>query len=693
MTYALGVDVGTTYTAAAISANGRAEIVTLGNRSAVIPTVVHLREPDPLLVGDAANRRAFTDPAAVAREFKRRVGDPAPILLAGSPMSPQALMARTLRWVVDQVTAQQGGPPTTITATHPANWGPYKLDLFHQAMRLADLGDAAMLAEPVAAAAHYASHERVADGAAVAVYDLGGGTFDAAVVRRTVAGFELLGHPEGIEHLGGIDLDEAVFAAVAAQLGAAFSSLDPDDPNVVAAVARLRQECVDAKEALSSEAAVTIPVLLPQLQTQVELTRAQLEQMVRPALTDTLGALQRAIASAGLTADDLSAVLLIGGSSRIPLVAQLVTETLGRPVAVDSHPKHSVALGAARAGDPAASGATTPVPPPSTAAGPGAVPVVPVVAVAGGIAATAAGPDPEHTELIDAAGAAAGSPEWTGVATDPTAVSADAVGTSADPTGLLPPDDVAGAWDSDRDDPTEPGLAAVGPADAGRASGGRRGRWVAAGLVALLALGALGVVNLVRGGAEDPGFAVGPGDDPDDGEGEGQEDAPEPPPEEEPVAEPVDEGSEDGGGEAPQDAEGSEDGPEEPTEPEEPAEPEDPAFPPPACDGGLCVEIDDVIVDGGELLITWTAEGFVPDTAATHAHFYWGIYDAEQVGTNAVDRAPWELTDDQPFVPGGELRLANRPAGADTVCVTAADSAHAVIEPANHHCVPLPADA
>lgn len=66
-------------------------------------------------------------------------------------------MARTLRWVVDQVTAQQGGAPVSITATHPANWGPYKLDLLHQALRLADLGDATMLSEPVAAAAHYAS--------------------------------------------------------------------------------------------------------------------------------------------------------------------------------------------------------------------------------------------------------------------------------------------------------------------------------------------------------------------------------------------------------------------------------------------------------------------------------------------------------------------------------------------------------
>ncbi|MFO7959554.1 MAG: Hsp70 family protein [Nitriliruptoraceae bacterium] len=657
MTYNLGVDVGTTYTAAAVSSNGRAEIVTLGNRSAVIPTVVYLREPDALLVGDAANRRAFTDPAAVAREFKRRVGDPTPILLAGSPMSPQALMARTLRWVVDQVTAQQGTAPASITATHPANWGPYKLDLFHQAMRLADLGAARMLAEPVAAAAHYASHARIEDGAAVAVYDLGGGTFDAAVVRRVGPGFELLGVPEGIEHLGGIDVDEAVFAAVSGQLGAAFSSLDPDDANVVAAVARLRQECVDAKEALSSERTVAIPVLLPGTQTQIELRRDELEQMVRPALDDTLGALRRAIASAGLSAGDLTAVLLVGGSSRIPLVAQMVTEALGRPVAVDSHPKHSVALGAARTGPAVRTQAAVPAPPP------GAVPAASSTAALDTGSASA---DPDHTMVVD---------------TGRTPV-------AGEPTGVLSPSAAAGPWDAVRDEPTEPALASIGGGDRARPAPRGRGRWIAAGLVALLAIGALAVANLSDSGTDEPGFAVDPVDDPTDDPADEAEE--EPVDGAEPVVDPVEEASADGSGEE------SEEPSEEPEEAEEPAVPEEPVaptVPPAACDGGSCITIDDIALDSGELLITWTADGFVPDTSATHAHFYWGIYDAAQVGTNAADRSPWELTDAQPFVPGGELQLANRPAGADTVCVTAADGEHAVIEPANHHCVPLPADA
>jgi hypothetical protein len=114
-------------------------------------------------------------------------------------------------------------------------------------------------------------------------------------------------------------------------------------------MARLRQDCVAAKETLSSDTAVSIPVLLPNLHTEVRLTRAELEAMIRPALDETIVALRRAIRSANLDDSDISAVLLVGGSSRIPLVAQMVGAELGRPIAVDAHPKDAVAFGAATA--------------------------------------------------------------------------------------------------------------------------------------------------------------------------------------------------------------------------------------------------------------------------------------------------------------------------------------------------------
>jgi molecular chaperone DnaK len=345
--YYLGVDLGTTYTAAAVWRDGRVEITNLGNRAAVIPSVVLLRDDGSLLVGEAADRRATVEPGRVAREFKRRFGDPTPIVIGGTPYSADGLAARLLRWVVDKVTETEGGPPAGIAVTYPANWGNYKTDLLGQAIARADLDRVATVTEPEAAAIHYASQERIEPGSVVAVYDLGGGTFDVAVLRKTAAGWDILGQPEGVERLGGVDIDEAVFQHVVAVLDGAVERLDPDEAGSRAAVARLRADCVEAKEALSSDTDVSIPVFLPDCRTEVRLTRRELESMVRPALDGSIVALRRALRGAGVSADEVTTVLLVGGSSRVPLVAQLVGSELGRPVAIDAHPKYSVALGAA----------------------------------------------------------------------------------------------------------------------------------------------------------------------------------------------------------------------------------------------------------------------------------------------------------------------------------------------------------
>jgi molecular chaperone DnaK len=348
MSYGLGVDLGTTYSAAARYRDGVADVVSLGYRSTIVPSTVLVTQEGEFLVGDAAQRRGATEPERLAREFKRRIGDSVPVMVGGTPLSAEALSARLLRWIVDQVTGQEGGPPDRIGLTYPANWGLFKQELLAQVIRLAEVPRAVTLTEPDAAAISYAAAERVEPGAIIAVYDLGGGTFDAAILRKTVGGFELLGEPEGIEHRGGVDIDEAVFAHVKQALGKELDDLPADDPFAVRAVARLRQDCIEAKEALSSDTDVAIPVVLPQLNTEVRLTRGELESMVRPVLDDTIESLRRAIASAGLTPEGIDRVLLVGGSSRMPLVGQLVAQALGRPFFVDAHPKHAVALGAAR---------------------------------------------------------------------------------------------------------------------------------------------------------------------------------------------------------------------------------------------------------------------------------------------------------------------------------------------------------
>lgn len=347
MTYSLGVDLGTTFVAAAISHPSQIAMFALGDHSVETPAVVYLADDGTVITGEAASRRAVSSPERAGREFKRRLGDPTPVSLGGTPHAVTDLLGTLLRDVLHKVIETEGAPPEHVVLTHPANWGPFRRGLFEEVPPLAGLDSALTVTEPEAAAAHYATSRQLADGEIVAVYDLGGGTFDATVLRRHPYGLELLGTPEGIERLGGIDFDEAVLNFVNHSSGGALNELDMGDSPTVVALARLRQECVLAKEALSADNETTIPVFLPGRHFDVHMTRTDLEDLIRAQLESTITALARTLRSAQVTPDQLSAVLLVGGSSRIPLVARMVSEELGRPTVTDAHPKHAVALGAA----------------------------------------------------------------------------------------------------------------------------------------------------------------------------------------------------------------------------------------------------------------------------------------------------------------------------------------------------------
>ncbi|TQM43158.1 YVTN family beta-propeller protein [Pseudonocardia cypriaca] len=347
MGYHLGVDLGTTFVAAALATNTRVEMFTLGDRSVVTPAVVYLHEDGALVSGDAATRRAVSSPDRIGREFKRRLGDPTPVMLGGTPYAVTALLGALLHDVLAKVTETEGAKPESVVLTHPANWGPFRRELFDEVPHVAGLTAPRMVTEPEAAAAHYAASRHLSDGETIAVYDLGGGTFDATVLRKHPNGIEILGIPEGIERLGGVDFDESILSHVNYVAGGALTELDMSDPQTSIALARLNQDCVLAKEALSVDTETTIPVFLPNRHFDVRLTRAEFEDMIRAPIESTIGTLVRTLRSANVDPSQLSAVLLVGGSSRIPLVSRMISEELGRPTVVDAHPKYAVALGAA----------------------------------------------------------------------------------------------------------------------------------------------------------------------------------------------------------------------------------------------------------------------------------------------------------------------------------------------------------
>ena len=347
MSYSLGVDLGTTFVAAAISYPGRTEMCTLGDQNVVTPAAVYVGDDGVAVTGDVASRRAVSYPDRVSRQFKRRLGDPVPAVLGNTPVGVTELLGLVLRDVVRTVTEAEGQGPVRVMLTHPANWGPVRRKLFGLVPPMAGLDDILTITEPEAAAAHYAASRQLDEGEIVAVYDLGGGTFDATVLRKCANGVEILGRPEGIERLGGVDFDEALLRFVDYRSGGSLTGLDLSNPSVRAALARLRQDCVLAKEALSVDTETVIPLLLPGRHLDIRITRVQFEHMIRAQIDSTLGVLSRTLDSARVEPADLSAVLLVGGSSRIPLVARMVSEGLGRPIAVDAQPKYAVALGAA----------------------------------------------------------------------------------------------------------------------------------------------------------------------------------------------------------------------------------------------------------------------------------------------------------------------------------------------------------
>lgn len=339
--YVLAIDLGTTRTAAAIAVGDRSEIFELGDRAAAAPTIIAIDRDGRVEFGEGAELVAATAPDRVAREFKRRVGDTVPYLLNGVPWSIDALVAESLRWVHALVTERRQGPPDLTVATVPANWGPFKREQFAHAAELAGLA-VALLTEPEAAAVHHAFTSGLAVGHAVAVYDLGGGTFDAAVVERTADGFATRGPSVGIDRLGGADFDEAIFAHALSMLELDASSFASDSE-----LRRLREDVVRGKEALSSTTAIDLTCFVGGAERHVRLTRGEFEALVTTPLERTLVSLERAITGAGVDEAALDAIVLAGGSSRIPLVHQLVSARYAIPVTVTTHPKHAVALGAA----------------------------------------------------------------------------------------------------------------------------------------------------------------------------------------------------------------------------------------------------------------------------------------------------------------------------------------------------------
>jgi hypothetical protein len=347
----LSVDLGTSNTVAVLSAHGRPPRVVDVDGASMMPSAVFAAEDGQLVVGRDAERRARLDPSRFEPNPKRRI-DEGTLLLGAAVVPVTDALAGVLRRVVDETSRQLGGKrPDEVRLTHPAQWGPVRRNVLLSAARQAGMGSNLVLVpEPVAAAAHFASFpgQKLAPGQALAVYDLGAGTFDVAVVGATQKGFVVLAEA-GLPDLGGLDVDQALLEHVGRQVSARDPArwqnlLRPMSTGDRRAQRSLREDVKAAKESLSRHPQTDLP--LPEPFDDVLVTRVELEALIRPGMLRSVELLAATIRSTGLTPDRLAGIYLVGGSSRIPLIATLIAEQLRVvPTSLDQ-PETAVAMGA-----------------------------------------------------------------------------------------------------------------------------------------------------------------------------------------------------------------------------------------------------------------------------------------------------------------------------------------------------------
>jgi actin-like ATPase involved in cell morphogenesis len=352
--YALGIDFGTSSTVAVLRwPNGRVQPL-LFDGSPLLPSAVFAPRSGQLIVGRDALHHGRFEPALLEPHPKRRVDEGA-VLLGGREVAVVEMFAAVMRRVAVEAARVTGGPVPAVAVTCPAGWAGPRRAVLAEAASHAGLGDVAMVAEPVAAAARFGGEVPV--GRAVVVYDLGAGTFDASVVVRSASGYEVAAF-DGLDDVGGLDLDGAVVAWLRERAG----FREPADPQ---ARRMLWDEVRVAKEMLSTTSAVTLRNNAIGLDTRI--TREEFEAAVQPLLDRTV---HMTVSTVRLAGCDVAAVLRVGGGSRIPLAATLLHRATGIASHGSDQPELIVAEGALQCLP-----ATQPVGPPAGATTVVALPV------------------------------------------------------------------------------------------------------------------------------------------------------------------------------------------------------------------------------------------------------------------------------------------------------------------------------
>lgn len=351
---AVGIDLGTTNSLVAAVRSGLSETLADAAGQVILPSAVRYHV-DRVEVGETAKAAASSDPLNTVLSVKRlmgrgladvkQLGEQLPYRFAPGeshmpfidtvqgPKSPVEVSADILRTLRQRAEATLGGELVGAVITVPAYFDDSQRQATKDAARLAGLNVLRLLNEPTAAAVAYGLDQH-AEGL-VAIYDLGGGTFDISILRLTGGVFEVLA-TGGDSALGGDDFDHAIAGWIVQQAGVS-ADLDPSQQRLL-----LEAACA-AKEALTRE--VVAPLSYGSWQGQ--LSREQLDELIEPMVARSLKACRRAVRDAAIELEDIAAVVMVGGSTRVPRVRQAVAELFMREPLTDIDPDQVVAIGAA----------------------------------------------------------------------------------------------------------------------------------------------------------------------------------------------------------------------------------------------------------------------------------------------------------------------------------------------------------
>ena len=341
----VGIDLGTTNSEVAAFVDGQVRVLGSGNKN-MLPSVVGISPGGELLVGEAARNQLVLYPERTVRSIKRMMGSDATVWLGDRSFTPPEISALILRDLAGSASRQLNRPVNKAVITVPAYFSDAQRQATREAASLAGLEAVRILNEPTAASLAYGEGSRHT----AMVYDLGGGTFDVSVVALEGDITEVLAS-HGNNRLGGDDFNDLL----AEHLLSEFQSKHRIDLRSGHPVARARiwWAAEEAKRRLSFEPEVQVreealaTVDGKPLHLEIEITREQYEDMIRPLLDQTLDHMSKALSDAGKSPSDLDAILLVGGSTRTPLVGRLIEERTGLTPREEIHPDLCVALGAA----------------------------------------------------------------------------------------------------------------------------------------------------------------------------------------------------------------------------------------------------------------------------------------------------------------------------------------------------------